>query len=101
MIVAILLSGVPVEVVTAIGQSAKVRSLGRENLTQHYAGGVGYEGSKETITTTDNINAVTTIDPDKCEALQNWMDAMAATDRIAEQLAGCSGGRRNRTAGTR
>jgi len=84
MIVAITKSEVPVEVERAACWDAQIRSLGRENLNQSYVGGEGYKGTKFANVDRAELEFVATLEPETCEPLQNWLEAMEATDLMAD-----------------
>jgi hypothetical protein len=81
MLIALYHSKKPVQVADDLW----ITSLGRENLTQHYVGGEGYTGCKAMHAQPDDIDAAIQLDPETCEPLRNWLDAMAETDRVCEQ----------------
>lgn len=84
MIAAITSSGVPVEVEHAACWVAQIRSLGRENISQSYVGGKGYVSTKFKNVDRGALEFVVRLDPETCDELRNWQDAMAKSDEIAD-----------------
>lgn len=55
-----------------------------EMIGQAYEGGVGYVSSRFATLPAEYLSAAVAIDPEDCEPLANWLDAMAATDDMAD-----------------
>lgn len=63
----------------------EVSALDRLPLTQHYIGGVGWVDCLTSFIPLDALECAVYLDPETCEPLQNWQDAMHDTDLLADQ----------------
>jgi len=83
--IAALMGDIPVMVDGAGNGAVFVVAIGRDMIGNHYVGGEGYQPCRSCYARPEQLTDIVIIeDPKTCLALQNWLNAIKDTDRLAD-----------------